>query len=344
MIYIEAGLLAILSVMLANASITDMRNGRISNKTILICLGVGALCAIPYYIFFATDCLLAYGINLVIVICISILLYAMGIWGAGDSKLLVASIVIFPARLYCLGNRSIASSFLLISFVFIIAFLYVVVDTLYLGIKQRDLFKKTKRTFAWKGYIKGFLFFFFMLSIINAMLALLLPDSILLDSVLLTAIHFIFILIGMRLEEKANWIVIIIMGIVWTGLLVAGWSKFSFANINWISYLIVVLLLLFRLVSDKYNYKTIPVSELKPGMILSVGSVLTFSKSRVSGLPAYSSEDLKSRLTAEEVESINRWSTSKYGQETITIVRKIPFALFIAIGAIVFTVLEVVTK
>ena len=344
MIYIEAGLLAILSVMLTNASITDMRNGRISNKTILICLGAGALCAVPYYIFFATDCLVSYGINLAIVICISILLYAMGIWGAGDSKLLVTSIIIFPARLYCLGNRSIASSFLLISIVFIIAFLYVIVDTIYLGVKQHDLFKKAKRAYSWKSYIRGFLFFFFMLSIINALLALLLPESILLDSILLTAVHFVFILIGMRLEEKANWIVIIIMGTVWTVLLIVGWSNFSFASINWVSYLIVVLLLLFRLIADKYNYKTILVSELKPGMILSVGSVLAFAKSRVSGLPEYSSEDLKSRLTAEEVESINRWSTSKYGQKTITIVRKIPFALFIAIGAIVFTALEVVIK
>ena len=344
MIYLESGLLAILSVMLINASITDLSNGRISNKAILGCLGAGLLCAVPYYTFFATDCLLSYGINIAIVICIGVLLYAMGIWGAGDSKLLSAAIIIFPARLYCLGNRSIASSFLLISIVFAIAFVYVIVDTLYLGIKQRDLFQHTKRTLAWKSYIKGFLFFFLLLSLINTLLVIVLPESILLDSILMTAIHFVFILIGIRLEGKANWIVVALMGTAWTILLFLGWSRFSFENINWVSYLIVIGLLLFRLIADKYNYKTILVSDLKPGMILSVGSILTFSKSRVSGLPAHSSEDLKSRLTIEEVESINRWSASKYGKETITIVRKIPFALFIAIGTIVFTVLEVVVK
>ena len=144
MIYIEAGLLAILGVMLTNASVTDIKNGKVSNKTVSVCLGVGALCVAPYYIFFATDCFMSYAINLAIVICISILLYAMGIWGAGDSKLLVTSIILFPARLYCLGNRSIASSFILISIIFIIAFLYVFVDTIYLGIRHHDLLKKTK--------------------------------------------------------------------------------------------------------------------------------------------------------------------------------------------------------
>lgn len=343
MIYLEAGLLAILSIMLINVSVNDLRNGKISNKTILICLGAGMLCIVPYYIFFATDCLLSYGINISVVILISVLLYAMGIWGAGDSKLLLAVIIIFPARLYCLGS-SIASGFLLISIIFIIAFFYVVIDTLYLGIKQRNLFKRMRHSFDWKNYIKGVLFFFLLLGLINTLLVITLPRNILLDRILMTAIHFVFILIGMRLEEIANWIVVSIMGIIWTVMLVIGWSKFSFENINWVSYVIVIALLLFRLIADKYNYKAIPVSELKPGMILSADSVLEFSKSKVRGLPAYSREDLKSRLTIEEVESINRWSVSKYGKKTITIVRKIPFALFIAIGTVIFTVLEIVIK
>ena len=72
-----------------------------------------------------------------------------------------------------------------------------------------------------------------------------------------------------------------------------------------------------------------------------MGSILLFAKSRVKGLPTFSTEDLKSRLSAEEVDSINRWSKTSSGQEAIVIVRKIPFALFIGVGTLLFAVWEV---
>ena len=341
MIYLEASLFAILAVLFLHTSRSDLKCGRISNKSLLVALGIGLVCAVCYYVFFATDCLRACSVNIGIVTVISVILYALGIWGAGDSKLLVTSIILFPARIYCLNNRSIASCFLLIAIIFIIAFFYVVIDTIYLGIREKNLFSIQKRRFAWKAYAKGFLFFVFLLNISNAIIYSLLPASIILDSILLTAIHFMLILIGMRLEEKANWYVVLGMGIVWIVTVILGFSHFSLKGINWVSYAVVLALILFRLVAEKYNYKTIAVTELKPGMILSAGSVLCFARSRVNGLPQRTSEDLNSRLSHEEVESIIRWSRSKDGQETITIVRKIPFALFIAIGTVLFTLLEV---
>ncbi|MDO5445842.1 MAG: hypothetical protein Q4F31_09525, partial [Eubacteriales bacterium] len=117
--------------------------------------------------------------------------------------------------------------------------------------------------------------------------------------------------------------------------------QFDLSGIKWGMYVVVILLVLFRSFADKYNYKTIPVSDLRPGMILSMGSILLFAKSRVKGLPAFSTEDLKSRLSAEEVDSINRWSQTTNGQEAIVIVRKIPFALFIGVGTLLFAIWEV---
>lgn len=341
MIYLEAGLFAILAVLFLHTSTSDLKSGRIRNKSILIALGVGLACAVCYYVFFATDCLLAYFVNSGIAIVISLILYAIGIWGAGDSKLLVTTIVLFPARIYCMNNRSMASCFILIAVIFIVSFFYVVIDTVVWGIRKKDLFEIPKQKVDWKSYVKGLLFFFLMISLANAIIYVILPTGILLDSVLLTAIHFMLILIGMHLAEKINWYIILIMGFVWILSLIFGISHITLSGINWVSYLVVIVLMLFRLVADKYNYKTILATDLKPGMILSVGSVLAFTGSRVSGLPRHTNEDLKSRLSSEEVDSILRWSKSKNGQETITIVRKIPFALFIAIGTVLFTLLEV---
>lgn len=344
MIILEAFQVAVLVVLFVNAALSDLRKGIVSNKSILLALIIGIMSVIPYYAFFATDCFISYIVNVIIGITVSLILYAMGIWGAGDSKLLLVTVIVFPARLYCLNDRSLASCFLLIAIVFIIAFLYVVADTIVLGIKKRDLLKIPKRRFDWKAYLKGFLFFFLLLGLFNCLIYRVLPTTILVDDILLTAIHFIVILIGLRLEEKSNWYIVLVMGVVYVILHVVGVIHFNFSSVNWLMYGVVIILIFFRAVADKYNYKTIPVTELKPGMILAMGSVMLFSKSRIKGLPTFSSEDLKSRLSADEVESINRWANSSNGQDSIVIVRKIPFALFIGIGTVVFAIWEVLVR
>ena len=75
-------------------------------------------------------------------------------------------------------------------------------------------------------------------------------------------------------------------------------------------------------------------------MILSVVSVASMSTSRVQGLPKNTTEDMRSRLTAEEVDSILRWKDSRYGMSEITIVRKIPFAIFMTCGALIFLIIR----
>lgn len=46
------------------------------------------------------------------------------------------------------------------------------------------------------------------------------------------------------------------------------------------------------------------------------------------GLPTGMTEDLRSRITAEEAESIHRWKNSSLGKPFVVIVRKIPFTSF----------------
>lgn len=347
MIFLEAFLLSVLMVLFVHTSVSDVKYGIVGNKSLIVALCLGGLCSILYYALYSKDCLYAYSINLAVTIIISVLLYAFGIWGAGDSKLLILTILLYPARLYCIGNNSVASSFLLIAIIFITAFLYTVADTLYLGIRQKNLLRIQKLGVEWKSVLKGFLFLYFVLSLLNRGIAVLLPEYLAEDEILLTAIHFVLILIGMKLEEKANWKAIMFLAAAW-GLCIVLSSQFlpgfNAFRIKWSAYLVVVMLLFFRMISDKYNYKTIPVSELRPGMILARGSVLGFVQSKVQGLPSFSTEDLRSRLNQSEVDSINRWAVSKYGQESITIIRKIPFALFISIGTVIFTIVEVMLR
>ena len=103
---------------------------------------------------------------------------------------------------------------------------------------------------------------------------------------------------------------------------------------------LVLLIIFFRTVAEKYNYEEIKVEELKPRMILSYGSIVNFYGSRIQGLPQSTTESTDSRLTEDEVNSIKRWSKSKKGKETIVIVRHMPFAPFILCGEIMFFILK----
>ena len=341
MIYLEAFLFATVTLLLTSASISDLQTSRVPNKTILLFIGLGIVGVVPYYVFFAQDCVFPYFVNIALSTGVSIILYSTGVWGAGDCKLLITTILLFPARLYCMNNRSVASCFMLISFVFISAFLFIIGETIVLGIKRKDLWRRARFHFDLKAYTKSFLFFFLFLNLWNVLLSIVAPESILTDVLLLTAIHFILLLLTMQIEDKASWPIIGGMAAVWVLLIYLKIAHFSVSSINWKTYIVIVLLLSFRTFADKYNYKSIPVAELKTGMILSMASIVLFSGSKVQGLPESSTEDLKSRLTVDEVDSIKRWSKAKAGRESVIIVRKIPFALFIAIGTLIFVVWEV---
>ena len=105
-------------------------------------------------------------------------------------------------------------------------------------------------------------------------------------------------------------------------------------------YAILLVVLLLRYLVSGYNYAEIETNQVKAGMILSVATVLEFQKSRVKGLPVATNEDMSTRLSEEEADAIRRWEQSKYGKEKIVIVRKIPFAIFITSGSVIFLLIR----
>ena len=73
-------------------------------------------------------------------------------------------------------------------------------------------------------------------------------------------------------------------------------------------------------------------------MILSTISSVLMQTSITPGLPGVSTEDLRSRLTTEEIASIKIWAKATH-TESLTIVKKIPFAIFISIGFVSYFIL-----
>ena len=106
-------------------------------------------------------------------------------------------------------------------------------------------------------------------------------------------------------------------------------------------YAIVLLAMLMRILISEYNYEEVDTCNIKKGMILSVSDTMLFVNSKIKGLPMLSTEDLRSRLTDEEANSVVKWGKSKIGKKTVKIVRKTPFAIFISLGVIIFVALGV---
>ncbi|MFV0424850.1 MAG: hypothetical protein ACK5K7_04730, partial [Bacilli bacterium] len=107
---------------------------------------------------------------------------------------------------------------------------------------------------------------------------------------------------------------------------------------NLISYFIVLFLMLVQILATEFNHTEIQVSELKKNMILSQQYCILFIKSKTKNLPSMSDETLKSRLSSGEVASIQRWAKSK-NIETVQVVRKIPFAICITLGVILYCII-----
>ena len=79
-------------------------------------------------------------------------------------------------------------------------------------------------------------------------------------------------------------------------------------------------------------YKQIPTETVQKGMILSTSSTVQMQPSRVRGLPGVSREDLRDRLTDEQASSVRRWGKTEKGSPVVTIMRKVPFAIFLVLG------------
>ena len=139
MIILESLLIAILIFSCLLATVSDIKKGIIPNKLLLIS---GAICLVintVYYAVFAREYFITFLINFVILVVLSILMYAFNLWAAGDSKLLFLIVFALPARFYMSESPiGLAPAIFIIVFTFSVSFIYVVGESFVLRIKRKD--------------------------------------------------------------------------------------------------------------------------------------------------------------------------------------------------------------
>ena len=329
----ESILMALIATIGIYATFTDIKNGIIQNKALFIVSAIGLIVNSVYFGIFAREFIRAYLINLTVVSAFAVALYGFHFWAAGDSKLLICINFLFPARLYDDGVVMYAPGIIVFIYVFLIAYIYIVVDSIVCFIRKDRFYSGRRlRKEDVERFIIEYLMCFVYMRTLGELLRFALGDFYYNNQIIFS---FFFFFIAIKIHEKEffrKWY-IIALALVFNLVFL---PSFRFQVSNLYGYSVLFITLFLRYLLSGYNYKQIPTATVEKGMVLSIPTVMMFTSSRVKGLPKMSFEDMRSRLSEEEADAVRRWKESKQGKETITIVKKIPFAIFIVLGELVF--------
>ena len=320
------------------STITDIRHSVIRNKAVLCSLAISLVINVIYYIGYAREFLGLYIANAAVLSIIAILMYAFSLWAAGDTKMMIAIAFAIPGRLLDADTLAgIAPAISIVITSFSAAFIYVVIDSLYRRIKEKNLISLSN-DINLIAFFKGYLLCSVYILLFNTIAEWLMPELYAKNLLVFSMMDMFLAIVVSRFpafsQKKYFYPTAMLVAVSLIFQIVK--NRFTFGNPE--VYLYLFLVLFIRKISEQYSYKMIPTSEVQKGMILSQRTVMMMSPSRVVGLPSVSTEDMRSRLTEKEVQSILRWENSKYGMHTIEIVQKIPFAIFISIGTLVFLI------
>ena len=341
LVYVQS----IISIMIGIISaITDFKKKKIYNKYLICAIFVSAITYLIFWKQIEFNLINKYVLNLLISVGISFAFFYFKIWAAGDAKLFLALVFMIPYEIYETNEFNIFPALYLLIMIFGIAFIYIVIDTIYLWTKDKkkvevlEIFNITSKKLI-NFLIQYFMGYFIILFINNTMMKFFMEFR-LYNGGLVLLCNMLILLFIYRIVVQVK--LASIITIIFAVLNLIYYIKFGF-HINSIDinfFILVIIIMIFRMIAEKYNYEEIKIENLQPRMILSYGSILRFYSSRVRGLPKITDETTDSRITKEEVDSIKRWSKTKKGQETIEIVRHIPFAPFILLGEILFWIVK----
>lgn len=334
MIIIKSVLVSLMIVFGVICSYTDIKENIILNKVIFTGLVMSLIACTVYFIMAGTADLLKLIIMVVLSAVIGFLMYILHIWAGGDVKFFILLSLFIPADLIKQSSPvAIVSVFV---FTFAIAFVFLLFQSLYLAIKKENSPTKQIRNIS----IKQFLSSIVTVMAMQTVLKFVFGDLYFKYISIFLFLNVLVILSLSKVKWIKNNIVIIVFSIISViGLVINiknGQYSLDLKNI-----VVAILVIVFRGLAEKYNYKEINTSDVKQGMILSYSTVIGFMNSRVKGLPLSTTEDIASRLTNEEAESIKRWEHSKTGKPTIVILRKVPFAIFIFLGYLIYLLIGI---
>ena len=310
---------------------TDIKTGRVRNSYLLIAAGAGIGINIAYIIVQGIDSmnLSRWAINFGFSIVLSVVFYLSDVWAPGDAKLYMLVTALYPMGFYAAHTDNLFPALSIVIFAYATGYIYLVIVALRKG---KDGTRKLQLPTPDRAFFSGFL--------INAGLIIgfqLLPATLLPNFFEGNRVLILLCLVGLCYILQRNWPTVLttlgLIGLVITVVTTIISKDYSTLLLSLPSSMIVALLTqLLIQVADSNSYREITGDELKPGMILSLGSVIAMQKCIDPNIPHQTTENRRSRLSASQTEAVRNWC--RITNRPITIVEMLPFAPFICIGLI----------
>ncbi len=336
----EISLVCIIAVLGIYVIYTDLKYGIVKNRAILLSLLLGSVINGIYYRFCNTY-LKEFCLNLIAIMLISLFLYCRHYWAAGDSKLLICMTMLIPGRLYNTDSVFLPGIYCLM-FIFIVSFLYVTAESLWAWVRKHSAFHYPKVSLRQMAILAGqYIVILVLVRLITSVWRIVFGELYFKHLMVFSVINIILInlVISTGLFNRRR---------VFFAALLFAVASAAFLHCNNHKEIIFVIKNSFIIWAvygvsyfvNGYNYQEILTKEVKPGMILSSSTIMLLSTSKIKGLPQDGSEDMRARLSEEETKAIIRWGESSKGRDKILIVKKIPFAVFIVLGTVLYIVLR----
>jgi preflagellin peptidase FlaK len=302
---------------------------------------IGAIgLAVIDLILYCPNLVAVYGTNILTIAIVSIALYAVGVWTAGDSKLLIVLILCAPAQLLA-GNLACAPMLITLPIIFSLAFLYIVASSLYGFIARHEkpqfAFKSIKpRQFVGQwARCALFSLLFSALRVIPTLQPMFQNNVIL---VMLINLFIILLAVNFKFFKRK-----LVIGIAAILLLTAAViNPVALFVFNWHVYIIAIVVIFVRMMVDQDNYQEVETAQIQEGMVLPAISIL---KLRARGLSlAVAQPSLSAvteyRLSSQDAIDIREFSEKRRAPSSIAVSRKMPFAVFVGLGVVIYIVAQ----
>lgn len=336
---VETLLLFTLIVIGARAAYTDIRAGYIYNKELAAAFIPGTVLNVVYYTVFVRDITWDFLLNLAVVLLLELLLYKMHAYAGGDLKLGMLLAYLYPARMYAPYSGVIVTLFFYIGFAIFYGYIYLLADAVRRAVTKRS--NLSGRYAA--GYVKNFLVAYLRASVYIILLTLAAyaaGNYFLIPSWALWIICMLAAWESRRSRVMRNRVAV--LATMAADVVLAVMMRVIPFSLYPETYLFSAVLLVFQILISAALYEEIDTENVKKGMILSKVSSALMQGSRVRGLPGISSESLADRLTEKQAESVVRWGKTKTGRKKVTVMRKIPFAIFLLLGIVTYFMIWVI--
>lgn len=313
-------------------AITDIRYGKVNNRLLCMALIIWlGIIVINYSINGEIVFSGLFFLNLLLALVLAICLYLTDIWAPGDIKLYLFIVLTLPFNCYVCRPGNIFPALDIVIFAFAAGYIFMIIQSVAKnGLKANTGWREIAFDKKYLiSVVSGIGFF----SVINLLAYSLAYNFYLSNKSLIIIVSMVILILFSRYYERLKNISGLVLFAFYVIYSLCFLDAATFAKQICLCFLLSIVLETLNRTISKNNYREITGEEVRPGMILSLSSVVSMRNCIDQELPKTTTENRRSRLNTKQAAAVSRWC--KNAKSNVVIVEMIPFAPFISISLII---------